>query len=56
METELCAAVGKATYQLGLEICTVYGHCTVCSCRYASYQNGLEVCTVYEECTVCSCR
>jgi hypothetical protein len=35
METVLCAAVCTASDQHMLEICTVYGDCTVCSCRYS---------------------
>ena len=35
METVLCAAVGKASHQHGFEACTVYGDCTVCSCRHS---------------------
>jgi hypothetical protein len=39
MDNVLCAAVGTASYQHGLDLCTVYEECTVCSCRYASYQH-----------------
>ena len=35
METILCAAVGTASHQNGLEACTVYGDRTVCSCRHS---------------------
>ena len=35
IETVLCAAVGTASHQHGLEACTVYGDCTVCSCRHS---------------------
>ena len=35
METVLCAAVDTASHQHGLEACTVYGDCTVCSCRHS---------------------
>ena len=35
METVLCAAVGTACHQHGLETCTVYGECTVRSCRHS---------------------
>ena len=35
METLLCAAVGTASHQLGLEACIVYGDPTVCSCRHS---------------------
>ena len=35
METVLCAAVGTASHQHGLAACTVYGDCTVCSCRHS---------------------
>ena len=35
METVLCAAVGTARHQYVLETCTVYGDCTVCSCRHS---------------------
>ena len=35
MENVLCAAVGTASHQHGLEACTVYGDCTVCSCRHS---------------------
>jgi len=35
METVLCAAVGTASHQHGLEVCTVYGDHTVCSCRHS---------------------
>jgi len=31
----LCAAVGTASHQHGLEACTVYGDRTVCSCRHS---------------------
>ena len=36
-ETEvlLCAAVGTASHQHGLEACTVCGDPTVCSCRHS---------------------
>ena len=34
METVLCAAVGTACHQHGLEACTVCGDRTVCSCRH----------------------
>jgi len=30
METALCAAVGTASHQHGLEACAVYGDCTLC--------------------------
>jgi len=35
IETLLCAAVGTASYQHGLEACTVYGDHTVHSCRHS---------------------
>jgi len=35
IETLLCAAVGTASHQLGLEACTVCGEHTVCSCRHS---------------------
>jgi len=35
METVLCAAVGTASHQHGLEGCTVYGDCTVCRYRHS---------------------
>ena len=35
METLMCAALGTARRQNGLEACTVYGDRTVCSCRYS---------------------
>jgi len=35
METTLCAAVGTASDQHGLEACTVYGDDTMCSCRHS---------------------
>jgi len=31
----MCAAVGTASHQHGLEACTVYGDRTVCSCRHS---------------------
>jgi hypothetical protein len=35
MENVLCAAVGTASDQHGLEACALFGECTVCSCRYS---------------------
>jgi hypothetical protein len=35
IETLLGTAVGTASYQHELEVCTVYGDCTVCSCRHS---------------------
>jgi len=35
IETVLCAAVGTASHQHGLEACTVYGDRTVCICRHS---------------------
>ena len=35
VETVLCAAVGTARHQHVLEVCTMYGDCTVCSCRHS---------------------
>jgi len=35
METLQCAVVGTASHQHWLAACTVYGDCTVCSCRYS---------------------
>ena len=35
MKTLLCAAVGTASHQRGLEACTVYGDPTVCGCRHS---------------------
>jgi hypothetical protein len=34
-DTLLCAAVGTASHQHGLEVCTVYRDRTVCSCRHS---------------------
>jgi len=56
METVLCAAVGTASYQQGLEACTVYGDLLCAAVGTASYQQGLEACTVYGDRNVCSCR
>ena len=36
-QTQLCAAVGTASHQYGLEACTVYGDTTVCSCRHSKW-------------------
>jgi len=35
METVLCAAVGTARHQHGLEAYSVHADCTVCSCRHS---------------------
>ena len=56
IKTILCAAVGTASHQHGLEANTVYADRTVCSCRYSKSSAGLEACTVYADRTVCSCR
>jgi len=58
LETVLRAAVGMASCQLDLEAGTVFGDCTVCSCRHSKLSPWvrLEVYTVYEDPTVCSCR
>ena len=52
----LCAAVGTARHQRGLEACTLYGDRTVCSCRHSKDQHLLEAGTVFGDRTVCSCR
>jgi len=57
METILCAAVGTARHQLGLEAYTVYGECVMCAAvGTARRQQGLEAYTVFGDCNVCSCR
>jgi hypothetical protein len=58
METVLCAAVGTASYQHGLEAVTVYGETVLCAAvgRTSHQAGGLEACTVCGGCTVCSCR
>ena len=43
IKTVLCAAVGTASHQHGLEACTVYGDRTVCSCRHSKS----SACAVY---------
>jgi hypothetical protein len=47
METVLCAAVGTASHQHGLEACNVYETVLCAAVRTARHQHGLEVCTVY---------
>jgi len=48
MQTVLCAAVGTARHQHGLEICTVYADRTVWSCRHSKTSAcRLEVFTAY---------
>jgi len=47
METVLCAAVGTAIRQHGVEACTLYVEHIVCSCRHKRRQHGLEACTLY---------
>ena len=42
METLLCAAVGTASHQYGLEARAVYGDCTVCSCRHGKSSAGVR--------------
>jgi len=34
-DTLLCAAVGTVGHQRGLDVCTVYGDRTVCSCGHS---------------------
>jgi len=52
VETVLCAAVGTASPQHGLEACTVCGDCTVCSCRHS--KSSAWVRSMYHVC-VCVC-
>jgi len=52
METVLCAAVGTARHQHWLEACTVYGDCTVCSCRHSKTSAWAEK---WQSCTKPTC-
>ena len=36
MNTVMCAAMGTASRQYGLEAGTFYGDCTVCSCKHSN--------------------
>jgi len=56
METVLCAAVGTASYKNRLEACTVYGDCTVCSCRHSKSSESVRKLYCVWRPTVCSCR
>jgi len=57
MQTLLCAAVGTAIHQHGLEASTVCVETLLCAAvGTANYQHGLEVCNVYGNPTVRSCR
>jgi len=47
VETVLCAAVGTARHQHGLEACTVCVETVLCAAvGTAIHQKGLEACTV----------
>ena len=57
VETLLCAAVGTASHQRGLEACNVCVETLLCAAvGTARHQNGLEEFIVYGDTTVCSCR
>ena len=53
----MCAAVGTASHQHGLEACTLCMETVLCAAvGTARHRHWLEVCTVYGDRTVCSCR